>query len=60
MAHVPFANMSNMKHIIHIDKLGIWYMQFPLYTLMVLNDWKNGVLVAYIMTSSSMQLDLEP
>jgi hypothetical protein len=31
-----------------------------LYTLMVFDDWLNGVPVAYIITSSSKQPDLEP
>ena len=35
-------------------------LQFPLYTLMVFDDWLNGVPVAYIVTSSSKQLDLQP
>lgn len=35
-------------------------LQFPLYTLMVFDDWFNGVPVAYIITSSSKQPDLEP
>jgi hypothetical protein len=35
-------------------------LQFPLYTLMVFDDWLNGVPVAYIVTSSSKQPDLEP
>ena len=35
-------------------------LQFPLYTLMVFDDWLNGVPVAYIITSSSKQPDLEP
>jgi hypothetical protein len=37
----------------------VW-LQFPLYTLMVFDDWLNGVPVAYIITSSSKQPDLEP
>ena len=35
-------------------------LQFPLYTLMVFDDWLNGVPVAYIITSCSKQPDLEP
>ena len=35
-------------------------LQFPLYTLMVFDDWLNGVPVAYIVTFSSKQPDLEP
>ena len=38
----------------------MWFLQFPLYTLMVFYDWLNGVPVAYIITSSSKQPDLEP
>jgi hypothetical protein len=32
--------------------------QFPLYTLMVFDEWKNGCLVAYIITFRSKQNDL--
>ena len=35
-------------------------LQFPLYTMMVFDDWLNGVSVAYIITSSSAHVDLEP
>ena len=37
-----------------------YVLQFPLYTLMVFDDWFNGVPVAYIITSSSKQPDLKP
>ena len=44
----------------NIDILLLLFLQFPLYTLMVFDDWLNGVPVAYIITSSSKQPDLEP
>jgi hypothetical protein len=34
--------------------------QYPLYTLMVFDKWRNGVPVAFILTSRSTQLDLSP
>jgi hypothetical protein len=35
-------------------------LQFPLYTMMVFDEWYNGVLVAYIITSSYNQHHLTP
>ena len=43
-----------------LSNLFSFLLQFPLYTLMVFDDWLNGVPVAYIITSSSRQPDLEP
>lgn len=37
----------------------VW-LQFPLYTLMVFDDWYNGIPVAYIITSSCKQDNLQP
>jgi len=34
--------------------------QFPLYTLMVFDEWHNGVPVAFVLTSRCAQLDLTP
>jgi hypothetical protein len=35
-------------------------LQFPLYMLMVLDKWRNGVLIAFIITKRSKQIDLSP
>jgi len=35
-------------------------LQFPLYTMMVFDEWYNGVPMAYIITSSYKQHDLTP
>ena len=43
----------------NVTTFSVWW-QFPLYTLMVFNDWLNGVPVAYVITSSCKQPDLEP
>ena len=32
------------------------YLQFPLYTRMVFDEWQNGILVAWFITSSSKNL----
>ena len=34
--------------------------QFPLYTVMVFDEWQNGIPVAYCITSTSKQADLTP
>jgi len=33
-------------------------MQFPLYTLMVFDEWHNRILVVFILTSRTTQEDL--
>jgi hypothetical protein len=35
-------------------------LQFPIFTMIVFDEWYNGVLVAYIITSSYKQCDLTP
>ena len=50
-----FSQVRNRKH----NHFFSVFLQFPLYTLMVFDDWLNGVSVAYIITSSSKQPDLE-
>jgi hypothetical protein len=35
-------------------------LQFPLYTLMVFDKWRNGVPIAFIITKRSKQIDLSP
>ena len=34
--------------------------QFPLYTLMVFDEWHNGIPVAFILTSRCAEADLTP
>ena len=36
------------------------YLQYPLYTIMVFDEWRNGILVAWFITSSSKEEDLTP
>ncbi len=49
-------------HCLHpnVVFLGLILDQFPLYTLMVFDNWRNGIPVAYIVTSRSKQVDLSP
>lgn len=35
------------------------YLQYPLYTIMVFDEWRNGIPVAWFITSSSKE-DLTP
>jgi len=35
-------------------------MQYPLYTLMVFDKWRNGVPVAFIVTQRSKESDISP
>lgn len=35
-------------------------MQYPLYTIMVFDDWYNGIPVAYIITSKCAEGDILP
>jgi hypothetical protein len=35
-------------------------LQFPLYTLMVFDKWRNGVPIAFIITKQNKQIDLLP
>jgi hypothetical protein len=35
-------------------------VQFPLYMVMVFDKWHNGVLIAFIITKRSKQIDLFP
>ena len=36
------------------------YLQYPLYTIMVFDEWQNGISVAWFITSSSKEEDLTP
>lgn len=36
------------------------YLQYPLYTIMVFDEWRNGIPVAWFITSSSKEEDLTP
>lgn len=42
--------------IVHFELCG----QFPLYTVMVFDEYYNGVPVSYIITSKTAQADLVP
>jgi hypothetical protein len=35
-------------------------LQYPLYTLMVFYEWKNGILVTFIIIGKSQESDLDP
>lgn len=35
-------------------------MQYPLYTVMVFDEWRNGIPVAYFIISSSTENALKP
>lgn len=39
---------------------GVCFFQFPLYTLMVFDEWFNRIPVAYCITSKCRQSDLSP
>jgi hypothetical protein len=41
-------------------ELGVLVSTVPLYTMMVFDEWHNGVLVPYIITSSYKTCDLSP
>jgi hypothetical protein len=36
------------------------YLQYPLYTIMVFDEWRNGIPVAWFIMSSSKEEDLTP
>ena len=36
------------------------YLQYPLYTIMVFDEWRNGIPIAWFITSSSKEEDLTP
>ncbi len=40
--------------------LALCYLQHHVYTLMVFNEWKNGILVAFIVIGKSQESDLDP
>ncbi len=50
-----------MKHncnmLTHVESYLCSY-QFPLYTLMAFEEWKNSCLIAYVITFWSKQKDL--
>jgi hypothetical protein len=41
----------------HLNNITL-VLKFPLYMMMVFDEWYNGVLVVYIITSSYKQCDL--
>ncbi len=47
---------NQLPKVNHITLL----LQFPLYTMMVFDEWYNGVPVAYLITSNYKQCDLAP
>jgi hypothetical protein len=35
-------------------------LQYPLYTLVVFDEWKNGIPIAFIVIGKSQKNDLDP
>jgi hypothetical protein len=40
--------------------LALCFLQYPLYTLMVFDEWQNGISVAYIVIGKNQESDLDP
>jgi hypothetical protein len=49
-------DVNNCNMLTHVESCLCSY-QFPLYTLMVFDKWKNDCLVAYIITVQNKQKD---
>lgn len=43
-----------------LSKICTFCEQFPLYTLMVFDDWRNGIPVGFVLTSRCGQEHLTP
>ncbi len=55
--HLQKCNSS--KRIMY-HALTMWYSQYPLYTIMVFDEWRNGIPVAFFIISRSREQDLYP
>lgn len=47
-------------NVVRDTVLIVPFSQFPLYTLMVFDEWHNGIPVAFILTSRCAEADLTP
>jgi hypothetical protein len=39
--------------------LALCSLQYPLYTLMVFDEWQNGISIAFIVIGKSQKIDLD-
>ena len=47
-------------NVVRDPNLIVFFSQFPLYTLMVFDEWHNGIPIAFILTSRCTEADLTP
>jgi hypothetical protein len=52
------CHIINMFHNI-VTNVGIMFFTIPFVTLMVFDEWQNGILVAFIVIGKSFKSDLD-
>lgn len=57
-SYTIFSNFQLLSY--HSRFYSFDRVQYPLFTMMVFDEWRNGVPVAFVITAKSKQADLAP